>query len=143
MNFLINPYRFINNLEFIITVGQEGVESVTTRKYDFSGNEITVGWPVSSGNSARGVAVDSNNNIITGGGLIGNLTTRKYDSDGNLIWSRNHGAQVFGVAVDGNNNIITGGSVVGNLTTRKYDSDGTLLWSVNHNQTVFGIAVSK
>jgi hypothetical protein len=80
--------------------------------------------------------------IYTGGTIVSNITTRKYDSSGNLIWSVNHGDTVFGIAVDKNGNVYTGGDRASHLTTRKYDSSGNLIWSVNHGFTVRSVAVS-
>ena len=38
--------------------------------------------------------------VYTGGNRTGNLTTRKYNSSGQLQWSVDHGATVRGIAVE-------------------------------------------
>jgi hypothetical protein len=95
---------------------------------------------------SRAVAVDSAGNVI----VVGNETTsgdetdvwiRKYDPDGDEIWTRMHAGMAGGddraadVAVDGADNIL----VIGEETTvatgadlwlRKYDPAGQTLWTV-------------
>lgn len=124
----------------------------TTRKYDSSGNLI---WSrdhvttVSTNNAqVSGIAVDADGNVYTGGiqtAATANVSTRKYDSSGNLLWSVAHGnsVSVYTVAVDLSGNVYTGGQRSSNVTTRKYNSSGTLLWSVDHGNSVFGIAVDS
>jgi streptogramin lyase len=133
-------------------VGFETPES-TTRKYDSDGNLI---WSVDHGagegpgglNPILGViaiAVDTSGNVYTVGVKTkvsdnpnaDTMTTRKYDSDGNLIWSVSHTTsltgRVTGIAVDTSGNVYTGGyRSADGFTTRKYNSSGTLIWSVDH-----------
>lgn len=108
-----------------------------------------------------GVAVDSENNIITSGltnsagagdndGLI-----VKYDPLGELLWSRvlgGTGTDTFGgVAVDSTDNVIVVGSARISSSNRgllaKYDPSGTLLWdrgfSAFNNPAFTGVAVDS
>ena len=90
------------------------------------------------------VVCDRTGNIYCAGASTNNLTTRKFDPYGNLLWSTNHGAQVNAVAVDSAGNIYTGGVVAGDsMTTRKYAATGALLWSRNHGEPVLYIAVDS
>jgi hypothetical protein len=114
-------------------------------KYEQSLLNVSKLWTVNYGASIEGIAVDKDGNVYTGGSRINNITTRKYDPSGSLIWSRDHGvSSVQSVAVDKDGNVYTGGNnaFVGQ-TTRKYNSSGTLLWSRNHGLSVQGIAVDK
>lgn len=80
-----------------VTVGVRTAGSKTTRCYDSSG---TLLWSADHGAQVNCVAVDSSNNIYTGGNRTGSLTTRKYDSSGALVWSFDYGTTVFGICVD-------------------------------------------
>jgi len=125
---------------------------VTTRKYDSNG---TLLWSAAHGISGRvsstvnAIAVDVSGNVYTGGNRLANqtpnnLTTRKYDSNGTLLWSLDHGAAVFCIAADGSGNVYTGGvQVSGPVTTRKYDTNGTLLLSLDHGGEVRGITLDE
>lgn len=44
------------------------------------------------------VAVDPDGNMYLGSGVISSYSTRKYASDGTLLWSDNHGNAVYGIA---------------------------------------------
>ncbi len=81
--------------------------------------------------------------VYIGGVTSSGNTTRKYDSDGNLLWSLNNGDDVNAIAVDIDGNVYTAAfdSAPDGNTTRKYDSDGNLLWSVDHEEDVNAIAV--
>lgn len=90
-------------------------------------------WSVVGSGFTVGVAFDPDGNLIAvhndSGGLV-----RKYDPDGTLIWSENHGAPLGAVATDGDGNIYVAGDSIppqssGNISVRKYDPDGDLLWS--------------
>ncbi len=102
----------------------------------------------SSGAAASSVAIDGNRNIIVGvrdaiPAESWNMMIRKYDADGNFLWSQsynnpNDGADhAWGVAVDAFGNIVVSGTEErldlpgegANWLVRKYDSGGTLLWS--------------
>jgi uncharacterized delta-60 repeat protein len=111
-------------------------------------------------NQAYGIAVDSNDSAIVTGrwstdGAGEDYITIKYDSNGNLLWSRTYdGGSLdwpFGVAVDSNNNIIvTGYSTLGgdkDYFTIKYDSNGNQLWNKTfdsgYTDVAYGVAVDS
>jgi hypothetical protein len=134
-----------------------GSDDAFLAKYDSTGTRLwTRQLGVTSNDRARGVAIDSNNNVyITGstrGSLDGNTSAgstdaflAKYDSTGTIVWTRQLGSISFdlanSVAIDSNNNVyITGyteGSLDGNTNDgenddaflAKYDSTGTRLWT--------------
>ncbi len=97
--------------------------------------------------SARGVAVDSENNIIIGGYLYNtaitdyNFLIAKYNSDGTELWNNsavNFSRQdtAYGIAVDLEDNIIITGSNQNpfeeNITTVKYNKTGTQIWNATY-----------
>ena len=92
-----------------------------------------------SSDQARGVAVDSMDNIIVTGISVNasteNYLTLKYDGDGNEIWSRTYedgNLQAHSVAVDSMDNIIVTGFRFDGFSDRfltiKYDKNGNMLW---------------
>ena len=113
--------------------------------FDPEGNEITSGnWPLDHGTTdpyghgaqVWGVAVGLTGNVYIGGQRnSGNITTRKYSSDGTLLWSADNGSHgpswhqgVLGIHIDSSENVYT----VGGPMLRKYNANGTLLWSFDH-----------
>lgn len=56
----------------------------------------TILWSKSIGAQYR-VRVANDGTIYTGGVVFGGLTTRKYNSNGDLLWSANHGDTVQGI----------------------------------------------
>lgn len=59
-----------------------------------------------------------------------------------VLWTADHGVDVYGVAISPNGNVITGGDrTLGNLTTRCYNSSGVLQWSADHGGRVNCVAV--
>jgi len=118
-----------------------------TIKYDPSGNVI---WSKTYAgllgiDEARGVATDSQNNVIVTGfsvtGISSDYYTIKYDASGNVVWSKTHGGPAgadygYGVATDSQNNVIVTGSVNyggsnpwSDYYTIKYDPSGNVIWS--------------
>ena len=131
-----------------------GSDDAFLAKYDSTGIRVwTKQLGTSSSDVARGVAIDSNNNVyITGytaGGLDGtnagayDAFLAKYDSTGTKVWTRQFGTSSVdlpsGVAIDSNNNVYITGYTVGSLDgsnagsfdafLAKYDSTGTKLWT--------------
>ena len=85
-------------------------------------------------------------NVYIGGTASSSKTHRKLDaSDGTVVWSEEHGAQVNCIAVDSDGNVYIGGSrpaaPAPRMSHRKLDSDGAVVWSMDHGQSVWGIAV--
>jgi hypothetical protein len=129
-----------------------GGEDAYLIKYDRNGNKL---WAQQFGTTQNdegdGVAVDGQGNVITvgntGGSFAGPLSgetdafVRKYDSAGNVLWSRQFGSSTSdvanGAAADAAGNVFVTGYVhysLGNpsikpdVFLRKYTSDGTFAW---------------
>ena len=128
------------------------------RKYDNGGNEL---WTRQFGSTridiAYDVALDEDGTVYVAGSTSGSLSSgsssggvdaflRKYDSDGEEIWTRQFGsveaytAIAYTVAIDMNRNVyvagLTNGSLPGQVGTgdedtflRKYDQAGKELWT--------------
>lgn len=134
------------------------------RKYDLNGNEIwTRQFGTSAPDEARSVSVHASGVYVTGkvlGALPGqswagdlDAFVRKYDLDGNEIWTRQFGFATvdagFAVAVDASGVYVTGntggtfpgqtsaGSVDGFV--RKYDLDGNEIWTRQFGTLFFEI----
>jgi len=141
------------------------IPAIWIRKYDSDGDEVWTRTYDADGESARGngIAVDDSGNVYVTGyeyidGQENNIWVRKYDSNGNVVWTRTYnGAEDvddggYGIAVDGSGNVyVTGDEWVtgeqNNNWVRKYDSDGDVVWTKTHNGPAnekdrsFGIAV--
>lgn len=123
------------------------------RKYDPDGNPV---WLEQFGNEggyeeASAAAVDSNGNSFAAGFTNWNGTqesvdaiVRKYDPDGNELWTQEFGTLFSGtlssgaraLAVDGEDNLLVacnglvlGESARAGAVVRKYDPDGNELWT--------------
>jgi hypothetical protein len=58
-------------------------------------------WAAAHGGIIYSVAVDPYDGTIVAGGVrVSEITTRKFNEDGDLLWSVDHGDTVFGVAYD-------------------------------------------
>jgi WD40 repeat protein len=109
--------------------------------------------------TANGVAVDTNGNVYVAGSAgaalpgqaavgASDVFVRKYDSDGNEVWTRQFGSSGFDsgtVAVDAAGNVIVSGiaealfagvdaggvdaGAIGYAFIRKYDGNGSELWT--------------
>ncbi len=137
-----------------------GESDAYLRKHDGDGNEL---WTRQFGSQSRpstsGVEVDAEGNVYVVGSASGSLPgqthlgksdayVRKYDGDGNELWTRQFGSRgsdmANGVAIDGASNVyvvgttrlslpgqsnmdpVTGGS---DVFIRKYHSDGSEVWT--------------
>lgn len=74
------------------------------------------------------------------------VTTYKLDPNGNVIWTANHGCNLYSIAIDSSGNVYTFGDAInssgairtnktqttGYATTRCYNSSGVLQWSADH-----------
>lgn len=91
---------------------------------DSSGNVYIVGDPVNDAGT-----------IYTSGSRAGFYTTRKYDNNGNLLWSADHGGSVIDfqngyqahITVDSSGNVYT--IAYGGPHIVKYNSSGVVQWS--------------
>jgi hypothetical protein len=132
-----------------------GSRDVYVRKYDLEGNEL---WTRQFGTAAYdygwGIAVDTSGVYVVGevdaGALPGQTSSggidafiRKYDLDGNELWTRQFGSAgddvAYAVLADTSGVYVTGwttGALPGQTSAggmdafvRKYDPAGTLLWT--------------
>ena len=125
-------------------------------RYDKDGHLLwsrTYNSPANGNDSPFRVAIDRNGNVVVAGSEVRsdvgqgkNWLVRKYDSGGNLLWSRSYNSpanlddEARGVAVDADGNVIVAGyetrTDLGqgqNWLVRRYDSAGNLLDSITHD----------
>lgn len=129
--------------------------SDTLRKYYPAGGLI---WETNFDLIGLSVAVDSNNNIIVAGyeeDSDRSLKVVKFDSNGQLIWSKTYGTTndglnefAYGITVDPNGNIIATGVSGNDMITIKYSSGGSQLWvktykEGNYNTRGLGIVTDS
>jgi uncharacterized protein (TIGR03437 family) len=126
-----------------------GDRDAFVRKYDFDGNELwTRQFGTSDSDSVVGLTGDVTSLYVVGqtaGTLPGTDVSgagtgyvRKYDLEGNHIWSRQYDAIPFGISADGASGVYVGGNVLleqqngpdsTDAFVRKYDSDGLEDWT--------------
>ena len=126
------------------------------RKFDGNGNELwTRQFGTQQDDALRGVGVDGAGRVYVVGQTIGALPgqtafsqedayVRKYDKDGNELWTRQFGTHLtddaLAMAIDGVGNFYVVGGTWGELPgqtnlggrdayVRKYDGDGNELWT--------------
>jgi hypothetical protein len=142
------------NFATVVTTYTSGVPTASLLKYGSSGN-LTWSRTVNTmtADIAGGVAIDNLGNVFLSGSTLGNvgganvggddIFVRKYDSSGNLLWSRQVGSSgdefVMSMAASSNGSIFITGYTTGNLAglnagsrdafLLKYDGSGNLLWS--------------
>jgi len=143
-----------------------GEELFTLRKVDPYGYTI---WGVHHGQTVVSVCLDDDNNVyIFGDGVCDDgskrtsyvqsaITTRKYDNDGNLLWSADHGfcaswtVQYFNNCkmVYKNGYIYTGSTQYSNVSGHrtcltKYDSDtGDIVWKTMDGGNAAALAIAR
>jgi hypothetical protein len=149
-----------------------GGVDVCVRKYDVDGNEV---WTRQFGSSERdfanGIAADSSAIYVVGetSGTLPNATSagesdayvRKYDIDGNEIWTRQFGSSrsdgANAIVVDSSGVYVAGytwGTLPNQTSTggtdayiRKYDLDGNELWTRQFGSGIsahaYGVAVDS
>lgn len=139
-------------------------EQSFVRKYETNGNEL---WSRQFGTSffesAFGVATDSSGVYVAGatqGTLAGtnagyiDAFVRKYDHDGNEVWTRQFGTAgldfAAGIAAHGSAVYVAGFIGVGTASdgfVRKYDADGNEVWvralSTEEEDVAFGVAANE
>ena len=128
--------------------------NIWVRKYDSDGNELwtrTYNGTANDEDEGYGIAVDGSGNVYVTGyeevaGELDNIWVRKYDSEGNEVWTRTHNGPAglddgsYDIADDGSGNVyVTGYETVtgesNNIWVRKYDTDGDVIWTKTHNGT--------
>jgi hypothetical protein len=150
-----------------------GERDAFVRRFDGAGNEL---WTRQFGTAqldlAQGAAVDRAGNLVVVGWTDGTFPgqapaggrdgfVRKYDSNGNELWTRQVGGAfsdyAYAVAADDAGNIYVGGSTDGGLTepsggrtdafVRKYDANGSVAWTHQFGtatyDAVFGLAADR
>lgn len=142
----------IDNADNIIVVGSTYTDTTYSAirivKYDPDGNILYTRTHTSGdkdiGEFGAGVATDSKNNIVVAGNRNsnwGDYITFKYDSSGNLLWTRTYDGDwedcATGVAVDDSDNVVVTGYSNGDMNwdwcTMKYSPDGDTLWVRRHD----------
>ncbi len=130
-----------------------GLSDIFLLKYDRNGDLAwNKTWGGISYDGSWAATADNEGIYVAGftytvGNLNANAALLKYDSDGNLLWSRTWGgaedAVARGVAVDGRGAVYVAGYLRGTTTTTKsfllkYDQTGKLTW----NETFGGEGVN-
>jgi fibronectin type 3 domain-containing protein len=153
----------VDHAGYVYAAGQEGradlgqANNWRVIKYAPDG---TVVWtrsysgPGSNMDAATSVAIDGNDNAIVAGyvsvtGQAENWHIRKYDSDGNLLWSReynspaNNDDRINQVAVDADGSVVAAGresrsdfGQLENWLIQKYDAAGNFKESLTHDGLV-------
>ena len=154
---------YVGGSEYV--VGE--VSNIWVCKYDSSWNEVwteTYNGSQNHADSAYGIDVDSAGNVYVVGTerhstQSQNIWVRKYDPDGNTLWTDiHHGGDGpdwgRGIALDGDSAVYAIGYEYiagqgGNIWLRKYDPDGGVEWTDtyngvdNGNDTGYGVAVDS
>lgn len=152
-----------------------GFADAWVRKFDALGNELwTRQFGVYGNDSANAVAVDAAGNIVVTGVVDGafpgftagggdDLYVRKYDSAGNVVWTRQYSSTFVAdeagnaIAFDPAGNVYVAGATQNNLGgpplggidafIMKLDSAGTRLWTRNrggpYDDVFYGLAIDQ
>ncbi len=137
----------------IVVIAEDGSSKTIT----IIVTRLPLSWTKQFGTSLEDVAlsvvIDSSDNVIVVGYTKGNLEgtnagdsdafIRKYDENGNVVWTRQFGTNEFdsigAITLDKSDNLIVVGLTFGALVglnagindafVRKYSSDGAILWT--------------
>jgi hypothetical protein len=78
------------------------VGTATAWKLNFSGTEITTGWPTDHGNGLLAVAVGADGSVYVAGTRTSDVSTRKYQPNGTEVtsgnWPLNQSSLIYGLA---------------------------------------------
>ena len=120
----------------------------TIRKYNLSGLTQTLDWTYDHGAGTLQCKLDDSGNVYFGGIRTSNISHRKLDSSGNLVWSRDHGDQgTFrgdsAIDIDSKGNIWFSFQRTSNISHRKYAPNGDLLVSIDQGVSGNGVKVIR
>ncbi|HWF08477.1 MAG TPA: hypothetical protein VG297_08430 [Bryobacteraceae bacterium] len=156
----------------LTTPPSTAAQNLFVRKYDPAGNVLwTQQFGTPNSEYAYSVSVNSTGVFVVGStqGLIGVQTlptfdfdgyVRKYDTGGNLLWTRQFGgadreeafnsiADSTGLYVVGYTRDILGAAIIGgdDVFLRRYDNDGNALWTIQtgsvNNDFGYGVAADS
>jgi Beta-propeller repeat len=132
--------------------GSSGTYNYATVKYDSNGNQLWIArydGPGTGNDTALQVTVDRFDSVYVTGKSSGidtgeDLTTVKYDSNGNQIWVQRYNGPGNGddsgssIVVDNEGHVYVTGSTLGagtdyDATTIKYDTNGDQMWVQRFN----------
>jgi hypothetical protein len=128
----------IDNSNGDIYVATSSADAFNNNVWKFDSNGVFQWKFPTGGSNAYGVILDSNKNIFTVDDL-GQI--KKYDSNLNLIWVRNHNIELRDVKIDNQDNVYVTGGLSSSITSRKYDNDGNLIWTLNMGNISYNIAI--
>jgi len=135
-------------------ISSGGLDDAYVRKYDATGAEL---WSRQFGaggqSSVSSLAADSSGVYLAGyadnplpGQTTAGAFVRKYDPDGNELWTHQFDGYANSIAVD-SSGVYVAGSAGPDASVRKYDPDGNELWirqfGTNSFDTAIGIAVDS
>jgi hypothetical protein len=134
------------------SLGSSGSYNYATVKYDSNGNQLWItryDGPGTGNDTALQVVVDRFDNVYVTGNSSGagtgeDITTVKYDSNGNQIWVQRYNGPGNGddwggsIVIDDQGHVYVAASTLGvgtddDATTIKYDTNGNQIWVQRFN----------
>ena len=116
----------------------------TVRKFTTEGIEVNIQNPITNDSAVglsllSGIAVDSNGNIYVVGTRTaitdyGHASMIKYDSNGSIVWVKDHGSNLNCITIV-DDLIYVGGETVSGVSMRKYNAEGDQLLTLDHGIT--------
>jgi len=115
------------------------------RKRDPASTSWVADWAYNHGAQINAIVEDSDGSIYIGGVRSSNVSVRKIDPDGDLVWNFDTGGNVNGLAIDAAGAVLYAvGARVGTETAWKIDLDGveiTTGWPIDHGTTLNAVTV--
>ena len=114
------------------------------KKLDFStpSSGPTVLWAIDLDATMYATATDDAGDLYVAGMQVGGATTRKYSAAGSLIWSHDHGADVYTLVYSGGTLYAGGAAGTGGYRLRTLNADtGAQIGAWIGTATIRGIAV--